>query len=144
MSKKTAQNKTRPTKQTVSAYIKTLSESEQSQAKKLVKLFKGATGMRPIMWGSMIGFGTYHYVYDSGREGDMFATGFAMRRNGPTIYIMPGYENYTDLLEKIGPHSVGKSCLYFKNVENIDPSVLQKLIKAGIQDLNKKYPVQKT
>jgi len=100
--------------------------------------------MKPVMWGNMIGFGSYHYKYDSGREGDMFATGFAIRKSGPTIYIMPGYEDYADMLKNIGPHKLGKSCLYVKNLEKIDLKVLQKLIKAGLKDLQKKYPVHKS
>lgn len=137
-------NKTQPTQQTPASYLTSLSASEQKQAKKLLNIFKEATGMKPVMWGNMIGFGSYHYKYDSGREGDMFATGFAIRKSGPTIYIMPGYEDYADMLKNIGPHKLGKSCLYVKNLEKIDLKVLQKLIKAGLKDLQKKYPVHKS
>jgi hypothetical protein len=142
MSKKSLKNKTHPTKQTAAAYIKTLSKDEQQQAKILLKIFKEATKMKPIMWGNMIGFGSYHYKYDSGREDDMFATGFAMRKSGPTVYIMPGYGDYSSLLKDIGPHKLGKSCLYVKSVQDIDVKILQKLIKAGLKDLRKMYPVQ--
>jgi hypothetical protein len=142
MSTTSPKNKTQPTKQTVATYIKTLSKDEQQQAKLLVKIFKGATKMKPVMWGNIVGFGSYHYKYESGREGDFLATGFAMRKSGPTIYIMPGYSDYRSLLKDIGPHKLGKSCLYIKRVEDIDVKILQKLIKAGLQDLRKKYPVQ--
>lgn len=144
MSKKSTANKTQPSKQTVAAYIKTLPVEERQQANALLKIFKEATGMKPVMWGIMIGFGTYHYVYDSGREGDFFATGFAIRKSGPTIYIMPGYTDYGEYLADIGPHKLGKSCLYLKDVESIDVPALQKLIKRGLKDLHKKYPVQQT
>jgi hypothetical protein len=126
----------------VSAYIKTLPADEQEQAKILLKIFRDATKLKPVMWGSMIGFGSYHYQYDSGREGDMFATGFAMRKSGPTIYIMPGYQDYSSILKNLGPHKLGKACLYVKRVEDINLKILQKLIKAGLNDLRKKYPVK--
>lgn len=141
MSTHSYQNKTQPSKQTVAAHIKTLSKDEQKQAKTLLKVFKEATKMKPVLWGAMIGFGLYHYKYDSGREGDMFATGFAIRKSGPTIYIMPGYNDYSSLLKDIGPHKLGKSCLYVKRVEDIDLKVLEKLIKVGLKDLCKKYPI---
>ena len=110
-------------------------------AKKLLQVFKDATHMKPKMWGNMIGFGSYHYKYDSGREGDFFATGFAMRKSGPTIYIMPGYADYGPLMQKMGPHTLGKSCLYLKNLDTVDFDILKKLIKTGLKDLAKKYPV---
>ena len=93
------------------------------------------------MWGNIFGFGQYHYKYDSGREGDFLATGFAMRKSGPTIYIMPGYNDYSELLEKLGPHKLGKSCLYLKNLEGIHIPTLKKLIKAGLKDLKKAHTV---
>lgn len=139
----TAQNKTQPTKLSAVAYVKSIEDTTtRKDAQELVKLFKEATGWKPVMWGNMIGFGSYHYKYDSGREGDMFATGFAMRKSGPTVYIMPGYEDYSVLLEKLGPHKLGKSCLYLKTIADIDQAVLKKLIKAGLRDLKKMYPVK--
>lgn len=131
-------------KQTAVAFIKTLSIAEQQQAKVLLRLFKEVTGMKPVMWGNIIGFGSYHYKYDSGREGDFFATGFAIRKSGPVLYIMPGYNDYGELLQKLGSYKLGKSCLYIKNLDAVDFSVLQKLIKAGLKDLHKKYPVSRT
>lgn len=139
-----AQNKTRPTQQRVGAYIATLAPEAQQTAKTLVKIFQAATQMQPVMWGSIVGFGSYHYQYDSGREGDFLATGFAMRKSGPTIYIMPGYNDYHELLKQLGPHQLGKSCLYLKRLDDVDHSVLKKLIKAGLRDLKKKYPITKT
>ena len=137
-----SENKTKPTKLSASAFIKTLSPEQQRDAKELVTIFKGATKTKPVMWGNIFGFGQYHYKYDSGREGDFLATGFAMRKSGPTIYIMPGYEDYSDLLAKIGPHKLGKSCLYLKSLEGIHQPTLKKLIKTGLRDLKKTYPVK--
>lgn len=136
-------NKTKPTTQTVKQYIATLSETQQQQVQTLLEVFSKATGMQPVMWGSMVGYGSYHYVYESGREGDFFATGFAIRAHGPTVYIMPGYQDYGDMLANLGPHKLGKSCLYIKNLDNIDMVVLTKLIKRGLRDLAQIYPVSK-
>lgn len=93
------------------------------------------------MWGNIIGFGNYHYVYESGREEDFLATGFAMRKSGPTIYITLGYKNYSKMLSNLGPHKLGKSCLYLKNLDGINLKILQKLIKSGLNDLSKIYSV---
>ena len=136
-------NKTQATKKSVAEYIRSLDDpTAMREAKILVKLFSEVTGTKPKLWGSsIIGFGEYHYKYDSGREGDFLATGFSMRKSGPTIYIMPGYSNYPKLMEKIGPHKLGKSCLYLKNLDNVHLPTLKKLIKAGLKDLNKKYSV---
>ncbi len=137
-------NKTVPTKKSFTGYIKTLSAAEQQQAKKLLTIFKDATSMEPVMWGNIIGFGSYHYKYESGREGDFLATGFAIRKSGPTVYIMPGYNDYSALLAKLGPHKLGKSCLYLKNLDEVNFSALKKIIQAGLKDLKKVYPVSKT
>ncbi len=136
------QNKTKPTKQSVSAFVAAIEDTRARQeAKQLLKLFKETTGAKPTLWGNMIGFGTYHYKYPTGREGEMFATGFALRKSGPTIYIMPGYNDYSEILQKLGPHKLGKACLYIKRVRDIDLKVLQQLIKVGLKDLAKQYPV---
>ncbi len=135
-------NKTKPTKQSVTAFINEIEDvAARKDAKLLLQAFKDVTGAKPTMWGNMIGFGSYHYQYPTGREGEMFATGFALRKSGPTIYIMPGYNDYTEILEKLGPHKLGKACLYLKRVSDIDLKVLKQLIKAGLKDLKQIYPV---
>jgi hypothetical protein len=94
------------------------------------------------MWGqTTVGFGTYHYKYESGREGDSLATGFSIRKSGPTLYIMPGYNDYSQILQKLGPHKLGKCCVYLKNLEEVDLQVTAKLIKAGLKDLKQTYDV---
>lgn len=130
-----------PNNQSVKKYIDGLSEAEKKDAELLVEIFKDVTDARPVLWNNMIGFGSYHYTYESGREGDMFATGFAIRKSGPTIYIMPGYQDYGDILKDIGPHKLGKSCLYIKRLDDINIGGLKKLIRAGLRDLKKMYPV---
>lgn len=137
-----AGNKTKATKKSVDSYLKTLSKTEQAEAKQLIDIFISITKAEPTMWGSsIIGFGSYHYTYNSGREGDYLATGFSMRKSGPTIYIMPGYNDYSRILEKLGPHKLGKSCLYLKSLEDIHLPNLKKLIRAGLADLKKIYSV---
>lgn len=136
------QNKTQPTKLTPTAYIKTLDINQQKEAKVLLALFQEVTKTKGVMWGNIFGFGSYHYKYPSGREGDFLATGFAMRKSGPTIYIMPGYQDYADLMKKLGPHKLGKSCLYLKNLDEVHLPTIKKLIRAGLKDLKKQYPVQ--
>jgi len=138
-------NKTQPTKISTSTYIKSLSdEVSKKEAEELIDIFEDITGMKPVMWGKIVGFGSYHYKYDSGREGDFLATGFAIRKSGPTIYILPGYNDYSKLMEKLGPHKLGKSCLYLKSLSDIDIKILKKIIKEGLKDLNKKYSVKST
>lgn len=137
-----AKNKTIPNKKSVDTYLETLNEKEKLEAKNLINIFTAVTKADPAMWGqSIIGFGSYHYTYESGREGDAPATGFSMRKSGPTIYIMPGYNDYSHILENLGPHKLGKSCLYLKSIEDIHIPTLKKLIRAGLRDLKKMYPV---
>lgn len=137
-----AKNKTTANKNSVSAYLKSLSINEQKQAKALIEIFEQITKVKPVMWGaSIVGFGSYHYKYDSGREGDFLATGFSIRKSGPTVYILPGYEDYSHILKNLGSHKLGKSCLYLKSLEDIHLQTLEKLIRTGLSDLKKKYPV---
>ncbi len=92
------------------------------------------------MWGSSpVGFGSYHYKYDSGREGDFMITGFSPRKTALTIYIMPGFQPYRELMEKLGPHKTGKSCLYLNNLDAIDREVLEQLIRRSVEDMRQKY-----
>jgi hypothetical protein len=135
--------KTKKNAGSVSGYINSITDDAlRKDGKALLKIFKEATGKQPKMWGeSIIGFGEYHYKYPSGQEGDWMATGFSLRKSGPTIYIMPGYSDYGVLLKKLGSYKLGKSCLYLKRLSDIDTDVLKKMIKAGLKDLQKKYTV---
>jgi hypothetical protein len=95
------------------------------------------TGAKPKMWGpSIVGFGSYHFKYDSGREGDWLVTGFSPRKNDLTLYIMMGFEKHRDLMEQLGKHKTAKSCLYIKRLSDIHQPTLKKLIKASIKQLN--------
>ena len=87
-----------------------------------------------------MGFGRYHYQYDSGREGDFFITGFSPRKTALTVYIMPGFDRYEERLQRLGPHKTGKSCLYLKNLDAIDRDVLEEIIRDSVSAMRKKYP----
>jgi len=105
-------------------------------------MFRRITGFQPRMWGpTIIGYGSYHYKYDSGREGDCNATGFSPRKASLSIYIMPGYHDYADILRRLGKHKIGKACLYVNKLSDIDMDVLEELVRAGLRDLNAKWPV---
>ncbi|WP_133485847.1 DUF1801 domain-containing protein [Aliiroseovarius marinus] len=141
-----SQNKTVPTDQSVQSFITAVEPAaKRDDAQVLDRLFREVTGFQPIMWGpSIIGYGQYHYVYDSGRQGDFLATGFSPRKTRHSIYIMPGYADFGDILARLGKHKMGKSCLYVNKLADIDLDVLAELIRAGLADLNQIWPVQPT
>jgi hypothetical protein len=87
----------------------------------------------------MVGFGSYHYRYDSGREGDWFLTGFSPRKDNLTLYIMAGFDRYAALLGKLGKHKTGKSCLYVKRLADLDDAVLQELVTESVQHMKRTY-----
>ncbi len=110
---------------------------------RLNEMFKRITGWAPKMWGpTIVGYGEYHYKYESGREGDFLATGFSPRKANQSVYVMPGYEDYGEILGRLGKHKMGKSCLYVTKLADIDEAVLEELIRAGLKDLGEKYPVK--
>lgn len=116
-------------------------EAKQKDALRVLEMMKEITGEPAKMWGkSIVGFGTYHYKYASGREGDWMATAFSPRKANLTIYIMPGFEKYPELMEKLGKYKTGRSCLYLKKLEDVDEKILRKLIKKGYEDIRKMYP----
>lgn len=137
------QNKTVATKQSVDAFIASVQpEQRREDCKTIMRIMYKVTGKQPVMWGSsMVGYGQYHYKYESGREGDMLATGFSPRKTILTLYIMPGYQDYSHFLQQLGQHKTGKSCLYLKSLEKVNLVVLEDLIKTGYNDLVTKYPV---
>lgn len=111
----------------------------------LLDLFRDVTGFEPVMWGpSIVGFGRYHYVYESGRSGDMCATGFSPRKANMSLYIMPGYQDFGPILERLGPHKTGKACLYLGRLSKVDLDVLKELVKVGLDTLDTIWPVNPT
>ena len=121
-----ADNKTQPTKLSVAAFIDGLTDqTKRADVKALVKLMQSATGEKPKMWGpSIIGFGSYHYKYESGREGDMPLAGFSPRKAATVLYCMTGFSDSEALLAKLGKHTTGKGCLYIKKLADVDHNVL--------------------
>lgn len=138
-----AENKTKATIVNPAEFIADVPHpTRQADARVLDEMFRRITGFEPKMWGpTIIGYGQYHYVYDSGREGDCNATGFSPRKTNLSIYIMPGYEDYSEILGRLGKHKIGKACLYVNKLADIDLDVLEELIRKGLDDLNKKWPV---
>ena len=115
-------------------------EGRKSDALELIDHLQNITGKAPQMWGpSIIGFGSYHYVYDSGREGDMMLTGFSPRKQNLVVYIMNGCEYYKDQLKALGPHKTGKSCLYLKRLNDIDIDILKSIIEDSVRYMQQKY-----
>ncbi|WP_294224614.1 DUF1801 domain-containing protein [uncultured Shimia sp.] len=136
-------NKTAPTDIAPRDFLQTVTPARrQSDATALLDLFESVSGYPPVMWGpSIIGFGQYHFRYDSGREGTFLATGFSPRKANLVLYIMPGYQDYSAILSRLGKHKLGKSCLYVNKLADIDLTVLEELIQTGLTDLNAKWPV---
>jgi hypothetical protein len=124
------ENKTKATTLSVSAYIDAVPDpTRRSEAKELIKLMQRASGEKPKLWGpSIVGFGSYHYKYDSGREGDMPLISFSPRKAAIVLYSMLGHGEAKALLAKLGKHTTGKGCLYIKKLADVDRTVLETLI----------------
>ncbi|WP_340199055.1 DUF1801 domain-containing protein [Ascidiimonas sp. W6] len=137
-----AENKTKPTQVSVVDFLNKIEDSQKRKDSfELLEIMKKLTGEEAVLWGpSLIGFGTYHYKYESGREGDFFLTGFSPRKQNLTIYIMSGFSKYEVLMNKLGKHKTGKSCLYIKKLTDIDISVLEELIILSVAYTKKLYP----
>ena len=137
-------NKTQPTKVNPQDFFQNVTpEGKRQDTLQLARIFQDATGWKPVMWGpSIIGYGQYHYKYATGREGDFLATGFSPRKANFSVYIMPGYQDFSSILDRIGKHKTGASCLYFNKLADIDTEVLKELIKVGLNKLEEIYPVQ--
>src|ERR1035441_5044182 len=125
-----AENKTKPTKQSAAAFIDAITDgTRRADAKALVRLMQGATGEKAMMWGpSIVGFGSCHYMYASGREGDMPLVGFSPRKAATVLYGVTGLAGSEPLLAKLGKHTTGKGCLYIKNLADVDQKVLETLV----------------
>ena len=134
--------KTRRTDADVQSFLDGLEDETRRRDCARVKELMGAvTGEPAKMWGtSIVGFGSYHYTYASGREGDWFVCGFSPRKQALTLYIMAGFSNYDDLMSRLGKYSTGKSCLYIKRLEDVDMTVLKELVEASVAFINKTYP----
>jgi Domain of unknown function (DU1801) len=135
-------NKTKPTKLSVAAFIDSLTDdTKRADAKALVKLMQSATGEKPKMWGpSIIGFGSYHYTYESGREGDMPLVGFSPRKPAAVLYGVTRVGDSEALLAKLGKHTSGKGCLYIKKLADVDQKVLEALVVGSVAAIRARHP----
>ena len=129
-----AQNQTQPTKVSVAAFIDALTdETRKADAKVLIKLMQSATGEKPAMWGpSIIGFGSRHYKYESGREGDTPIVGFSPRKAATVLYSTIGFSGSDAFLARLGKHSTGKGCLYIKKLADVDQKVLAEMVVKSV------------
>jgi Domain of unknown function (DU1801) len=130
-----AENKTTPNDQDVEQFLNSIDdERKRKDSFTILELMKQVTGLEPTMWGSsIVGFGSYHYKYASGRQGDMILAGFSPRKQNLTLYNMGGFERYDDLLKKLGKHTTGKGCLYIKRLDDVDLPTLKSLIEESFK-----------
>lgn len=129
--------KTKPTSASPTKFINAIEdEQKRKDCKLLMKMMKAATGKRPKMWGdSIVGYGSYHYKYKSGREGDWFLVGFSPRKREISLYIMDGFDAHKKLLKKLGKHKTSVCCLYVKRLGDVDVTVLEKIINASAKSM---------
>ena len=136
-----SESKTKPTDASVADYIASRTSEEQSQdCARLTALLKKVTKSEPKMWGpSIVGFGSYRYKYESGREGESCLTGFAIRKSELVVYLTAESKEQAALLAGLGKHKMGKSCLYFKRLADLDTSVLEKLVAGSVAEVKRRY-----
>ena len=133
--------KTKPNRKSVRKFLESVeNEKQREDAFALLEIMKKVTGEEPKMWGpSIVGFGSYHYKYASGREGDWLLTGFSPRKQALTLYIMAGFSRYDDLMAKLGKHTTGKSCLYIKRLDDVHLPTLERLVRESVTHVKKSY-----
>ncbi|MFN2315807.1 MAG: DUF1801 domain-containing protein [Gemmatimonadales bacterium] len=138
-----AENKTQKTTASAVAFLKGLkNKARAADSRVVLEMMQRVTGERPKMWGpSIVGFGTYHYKYDSGREGDFLRIGFSPRAQALTLYLMGGFPRFERLMAKLGKYTTGKSCLYIKRLSDVDLAVLEELIRASWVHMAERYPL---
>ena len=134
-----AELKTKKNDADVEAFLDGIeNEKRRADCRAVVALMANVTGEPPAMWGdSIIGFGSYHYRYSTGREGDWMATGVSPRKQNLTVYIMTGFTRHEELMKKLGRYTTGKSCLYIKKLEDVDSGVLQELVRESFERVSK-------
>jgi hypothetical protein len=132
-----AELKTKPNDQDVEAFLNSVEDEQKRQACFTIKaIMEQATGVEAKMWGdSIVGFGSYHYKYASGREGDWMLTGFSPRKRNLTLYIMSGFDEYDTLMDGLGKYKTGKSCLYINKLEDVDLQVLKELVERSVRHM---------
>lgn len=136
------ETKTKPTSIKVDSYIETIDNEERRlDCQALIQMMSEVTREAPVMWGpSIVGFGSYHYKYDSGHEGDACVLGFSSRKGDISIYTNLRLEDKESELKKLGRNKAGKSCLYIKRLADVDQSVLKHLLECGMTEIKRRYP----
>ncbi len=136
-----AELKTQKNDASVEDFLNSVSDARKREDSfAVLELMRKVTGEEPAMWGkNMVGFGSYHYKYASGREGDWPLAGFAPRKRELTLYIMAGFERYEELLAKLGKYKTGVSCLYIKRLADVDPTVLKELVSASVKHMRQTH-----
>lgn len=136
-----AQNKTRPTDAGVDAYLAAITDdARRSDCQTLIDLMRRVTGESATLWGSsIVGFGSYHYRYDSGREGDMAALGFSSRKGDISVYLTEAGADQDALLAKLGRHKMAKACLYIRRLSDVDLAVLEQLLRGSLAEVRRRY-----
>lgn len=136
-----ASNATQPTNVDPVDFVASVEHpTRRADAETLLELMQRVTGCRPTMWGpSIIGFGRYHYHYDSGREGDFMLTGFSPRKANLVVYVLPGYDEIGEQLARLGKHKTGKSCLYIGKLADVDLAVLEEIVADGVARMREQY-----
>jgi hypothetical protein len=136
-----AELKTKPRHASVRKFLESVdNEKRRADSFEVLEIMKQITGEEPKMWGpSIVGFGTYHYKYASGREGDWMVTGFSPRKQALTLYIMAGFSRYDELMSKLGKYKTGKSCLYINKLEEVHMPTLKRLIRESVKHMKKTY-----
>jgi Domain of unknown function (DU1801) len=136
-----AENKTRPEKESVAAFINAVeNETRKSDAKTILTMMKKVTGEKPVMWGpSIIGFGRHHYKYESGREGDSLNVGFSPRKANMVLYVLGSLKDDDPLLSKLGKYKRGRACLYINKLEDVDVKILEKIVGKSYKATKKRW-----
>ena len=136
-----AELKTKPTDQKVQTFLEAIADEKKRKAcLTIVELMKQATQSEPTMWGSgIIGFGSYHYRYESGREGDSCLTGFSSRKGDISIYLLGDFPKRPELLARLGRHNTAKACLYIRRLSDVNPRVLEQLVAGSIAAVKHRY-----
>lgn len=139
-------NKTKVTQQNVEDFLAEVEHpTRAADSRVLDAMFRDITGWQPRMWGpTIVGYGQYEYTYESGRSGTSLATGFSPRKASLSLYIMPGYANFQPILDRLGKYKIGKACLYINKLADVDLAVVEEIIRAGLDDLGKRWPITPT
>lgn len=136
-----AELKTKQTNASVAAFLNSVTDkTKRADCKLIAKMMREATGKHAKMWGiSIVGFDSYDYTYESGRSGTWPICGFSPRSQNTSIYIMPGFKKFEKMMKKLGRFKTGRSCLYIKNLDDVDLKVLNKLINASVKEMRRIY-----